>query len=295
MVAGCGNDENAGGGPTKQDYEDAAKEMADGIGLISLYVPYLDAPKAEGKYDPRPTARDVQPRKERAADAIRLAAHEMRQRGKSKVTKALGDALASVSRACTRAEGDEAIKKCKDAVNALDVELEKQAKAGSEAGATAKIPRIGPEAATETAKKKFEPFRKALGPTPKEVETLTALNDAKANIDKMIADCDAAAEEQKAVEKTYEGVDEELRKLAVKHRFAIEAICRIVKRIEASKAELKPCEEIDKERDEKKWGEAQCPLACSKAEGYIKEPGIPSAAQEDFDGYYKKVCIEEKK
>ena len=282
-LVGCGNDEKKGDGPSKEDYDAAAGELADHVGLISLYVPYLDPPKADGKYDPRPTARDVQPRQERAANAIRMTATAARQRTKSPVIKLLEDAFANVGRACTRAEGEDAIKKCKDAINALDAELEKQGKAASEAGATAKIPRIGADAVTDKAKKDFEPFLKALGPTPKEVETLKGLEDPKADVMELAAKCDMAAEEQKTVEATYQGVDEELRKLAVKHRFAIEAICRTMKRVEASRVELGPCKE------EKKLEDKECVLACSKAKNLVKE-GMPTAAQESFPEYYKEIC-----
>ncbi len=285
LSIGCGNDEE---GDPKKDFDDAAAELAGPIGEISAFLPYLEPPKADGKHDPRPTARDVQPRQERAANAIRLAATAARQRGKSPVTKKLGDALATVARDCTRAEGDEAIKKCKDAVAALDVELEKQSKAASDAGATSKIPRIGNDAIDAAAKKKLEPFLKALGPTPKESETLKALEDEKADIAQLIMTCDAAALEQKEVEGTYEGKDEDLRKLAVKHRFAIEAICRGVRRVDALRAELKPCEE------EKNKDTPECKLACSKGKNILKE-GMPSAAQETFPGYYKGICEEDDK
>lgn len=283
-VWACGDEENTSGLPTKADYELSATEIAHDIGLISIHLPHLEVPKADGKYDPRPTARDVQPRQERAANAIRMAATSARQRGKSPVTKKLlGDALAEVSRKCMRAEGDKAVAACKDAVSALDVELEKQSKAASDAGATNKMPRIGPAAITAEVKKEFEPFLKALGPTPKEVVVLKALGDPKADIEALMMDCDAAAEEQKAVEETYTGVDEELRKLAVKHRFAIEAICRVVKRIEASRLELTPCEKDDKKK------EPECVLACSKGKGLIDE-GMPTAAQENFREHYKAIC-----
>jgi hypothetical protein len=289
---GCGNEETKGSGPSKEDYDTAAKELKDGVGLISLYVPYLDPPKSEGKHDPRPTARDVQPRQERAANAIRMAAHALRQRGKSPVVKELADPLGKVAKDCTRAEGDEAVNKCKAAVSALDAALEKQAKAAADAGATSEIPRIGPDSATDESKKDFAPYLKALGPTPKEKETLKGLEDAEAKPGDLAVTCDAAAAEQKVIEETFRGVDEELRKLAVKHRFAIEAICRTLKRVEKSRLELKPCEELDRETDEKDWREKQCPLACKKAKGLVDE-GMPAASQEDFPAYYKKVCVED--
>jgi hypothetical protein len=269
----------------KQEFEAAAEELGHGVGLISVYLPYLEAPKSQGKHDPRPTARDVQPRQERAANAIRMAAHGARQRGAA-ARKHIWDPLSRVARDCTRTEGDAAVKKCKDAVSALDVELEKLAKSASDAGASGKMPRIGADAITDASKKGIEPYLKALGPTPKEAETLKALEDPKADIANLTIACDAAAEEQKLVEKTYEGVDEGLRKLAVKHRFAIEAICRIVKRIEASKAELTPCE-----KDENKE-KPECVLACSKAKGYV-DTGMPCAAQETYPDYYKEICVEE--
>lgn len=287
-LSGCGNDENASSEPTKKDYEDASAELKEPIGLISAYMPYMEVPKGDGKYDPRPTAKDVQPRQERAANAIRFAATGARQRGKSPVTKLLGDALAKVSKDCTRAEGDEAVKRCKDAISALDVELEKQSKAASDAGASSKMPRIGPDAITDKSKKDLEPYLKTLGPTPKEVETLKGLNDAKADIASLITTCDEAAEEQKLVEATYEGKDEELRKLAVKHRFAIEAICRAVRRVDALRAELEPCKE-------KKARETpECKLACNKGQNILAE-GMPAAAQETFPGYYKGICEEDEK
>ncbi len=286
LFSACGEDDNTQS--DKKNYEDSAKELATHIGVISIYLPYLEVPKADGKYDPRPAARDVQPRQERAANAMRMAAAAARQFGKSPVTKLLGDAFANLGRSCTRAEGDEAVKKCKDAVLALDVELEKQAKAASDAGATGKTPRIGPDAITDASKEAIAPYLRALGPTPKEMETLKSLNDPKADVANLTLGCDAAAEEQKLVEKTYEGVDEGLRKLAVKHRFAIEAICRVVKRIEASRAELRPCEE------KKNIEKPECVLACSKGNNLVKE-GMRAAAQETFPDYYKQICEEEAK
>ena len=286
LSQGCGGESDELTG--KAAYDQAAVDLEDGIGVMSIYLPYLEVPKKEGKYDPRPTARDVQPRQERAANAIRMAAAGIRQFAKSPVIKTLHEPLANVGRACTRAEGDEAIKKCKDAVLALDAELEKLAAEGSKEGATTKFPRIGPDAINEHAKKEFAPYRRALGPTPKEVVVLKALEDPKADINQLIMDCDAAAEESKAVHKTYEGVDEDLRKLAVKHLFAVEAICRAIKYIEKERGELKLCE--NEEYKEKE--EAKCVLACTRSKNLIKK-GLVSAAQEDFPAYYKEQCEEE--
>ncbi len=281
-ACGEGEDPNA----AKKDYEAAAIDLTEPIGEMAAYLPYLETPKADGKYDPRPAARDVGPRKERAANAIRFAAAAARQRSKTEAVKQLGPALADVGRGCTRAEEDDAVKKCKDAINALDAELEKLGKAASEAGATAKIPRIGPEAITPKSKKELEPYLRALGPTPKEVVTLKALNDKSTDVAQFLITCDEAAEEQKLVEKTFEGKDEELRKLAVKHRFAIEAVCRAVRRVDALQAELKPCEE------KKNIDTPECKLACSKGKNILEE-GMPAAAQETFPDYYKGICEEE--
>jgi hypothetical protein len=286
-LAGCGNDGPAG--LTKKDYEDSIAELTEPVALIAVHLPYLDKPKSEGKYDPRPKARDVPNRSERAANAIRFAATSARQRAKSPVTKELKDLLNAVARDCTEALEDAPIAKCKLAINALDAELEKKGKAASEAGAAGKMPRINPEAITDRAKKELELYTKALGPTPKESSLLKNLEKADADVIQMIGECHEAAEEQKEITAaTYENKDEDMRKLSVVHMFAIEAICRSLERVEALRNDLLPC----KEKKNKETPE--CVLACSKAKNLIVE-GMPAAALEVFPTQYKETCEEEDK
>jgi hypothetical protein len=286
-LPGCG--EEAATGVTKQDYEDAIAELTEPVALMAVYLPYLERPKAEGKYDPRPKARDMPNRSERAANAIRFAATGARQRAKSPVTKALKDALNTVARDCTEALEDAPLAKCKQAINSLDAELEKTGKAASEAGATGKMPRINADAITDRAKKELEYYAKALGPTPKEAALLKNLEKADADVMQMMTDCREAEEEQKAVTAaTFENKDEDLRKLSVVHMFAIAATCLKLERVEALRNELVPC----KEKKNKETPE--CVLACSKAKNLTAE-GMPAAALETFPGQHKETCEEEEK
>ncbi len=99
-AVGCGSKETKEELSEKEAFDAAAKELADSVGTIAAFVPYLVEPE-EKPYAPirRP---DLLKSQFFAATAIRHAANFARQRGersKSKVTLGLTEGLAKLSRA----------------------------------------------------------------------------------------------------------------------------------------------------------------------------------------------------
>lgn len=272
---------------TAEHYQSAASELKEPLGVISLFLPYLDPPKSKGKYDPRPTARDMPKRAENAAEAIRHASNRARQFSKSPVIgKLLLEPFVEVSRKCTRAADPEAAAVCKTAVLALDAELQKQGEAGAALGATGKLPRVAPGSITEGSNKTASMYLEAIGPHPLEIKVLAMLKDDKVNENELITLCESAAAEAVVIYMTFKGRDEDIYKLAVVHKFSIDGICN---RLKAADGGLKMVREC-KDKDFDKLPE--CRLACARAKTRINE-GMPAAIFEPLPGVHEEICVKD--
>jgi hypothetical protein len=269
MIVACGNSETKV--DDKEAYDSAIKEITPKVALIAAYKPYLDKPKVQ-KYDPEKRS-DLDRSCSHAANEIRHAANGASQRAvrsKSPVVKALSDEFATLAKACADLEGDEAIAKCKDAVNKLDSVLQDHASKAAAAGATGKFPRVSEEFITEDAKASIKLYLQAIGPGQEEAKYLAMRRDPKAETDALVQGCDAAAAEAGAT-MAFMGKsgNEDVRKVSAHHKAAVDGQCNRVKKDDELKAE--------------------CVLACSKTKGRIKR-GIPAAPFEQLIPLDEEIC-----
>ncbi len=299
LCAGCNGDgDKPNAGSSKEDYEQAITALVEPVGLISAYLPYLKNPedKEKGqKYAPKRRYDEVKGAFH-AANEIRHttnAASQKFRRSKSKVLKDLGPPLVKVTKACATPDEMPAVERCKKEVAVLAKVLEKLAEDAKAAGATKKFPLIGPDAVTETAKKKIAPYQEALGPGKLELVHWATLKDEKATTTDVISNCQAAHGEAEAVWKAFEKADPEVRKLAAIHMLAVKAQCNQAQITDGILMAVRTCAEKYSEDNKKKIEEEEeqeCKLACANAKTRIGI-GVPAAALAPLEKEYEELCL----
>jgi len=295
--AGCnGNDGKANAEGGKADYEQAIAALTEPIGLISAYLPYLKQPDDKGeKYAPKRRYDQVKA-SFHAADEIRHATNATSQkfrRSKSKVLASLVPGLIKVTKLCASPDEMPAVEKCEAEVMAFAKLLEGLAKEAKAAGATKAFPMIGPDAVTETAKKKIAPYQQALGPGKLELVHWATLKDEKATTTDVIINCKAAHGEAEAVWKAFEKADPEVRKLAAIHMLAVKAQCSQAEITDGILMAVRTCAEIYSDDNKKKIEEGQeqeCKLACANSKTRIGI-GVPAAALAPLEKEYEELCL----
>lgn len=284
-VAGCkGNDEAAEkAAAEKKALEAALPEIGKSVALISAYLPYTEDIGAKEKYATK-RRNDMQRATEQAANEIRHTANGGRQRidtGGSAATKELAAAFAAISTACTDANEDAKLDGCRAKVKALDEALGKFEAACTAVGITAKVPRVGPAAVTDEAKKAIAAHVKARGPGKAEAEFFAKCADEKATIAAVIEACKAAAAETEQIANGYEKADEPIRVLSATHGMSVNAQCNVLAATETVQKEVLECK--------KKPTAAECKTSCGKAKTILDE-GIPAAAFLSLEKEYAEIC-----
>jgi hypothetical protein len=203
-----------------------------------------------------------------AANEIRHAANQARQKIGPAGWKDLEAAFLGVATDCTDASEPDASDKCDKAVKKLDGELQKTA---ASSPAAAKVPRIVPESITEDAKKRIAPFLKAKGPTAADKAYVAKRNDPSASPDDVFAACQASAEDADKAAKAFDKADEPIRLIAVTRKMSMDSQCNALTATSNLAKEVKDC------ATPKKAKTVECKLSCSKAKQRIEE-GLPAAA-----------------
>lgn len=285
VAPGCkGNQEaEAKAAAEKKALEAAVGEVGKSVALLSAYLPYTADPGAAEKYATK-RRNDMQRATELAATEIRHAANGARQRvdrGDSPATKALAEAFAAISTACTDANEQAKLDACVAKVKGLDDALGKFEAACTAAGITAKIPRVGPAAVTDDAKKAIASYVKARGPGKAETAFFAKCADEKATVAAVIEACKAAATETEQVADGYEKADEPIRVLSATHKMSVGAQCNALAAIETAQKEVLDCK--------KKPATPECKNSCAKVKT-ILDDGIPAAAFASLPKEYADIC-----
>jgi hypothetical protein len=294
LVLACGSGKNANTGPDKTAYETAISELKEPVGLIAAYVPHLRNP--DNEQPPRffPKRRpDVLNAGLYAANEIRHAANIARQQGErspSVVSKELAVPMLEVAKGCADPKEPEQIDKCMAVVKTLDQALEQAAGKAKAAGAGAPFPRVKPESVTDKAKATIVSFLKAIGPGPAEKEYLAKLSNDATTADDIIAACEAASAEAKATEDEVTKVGEEIRKVAVHHRLAMESLCNHLGAAAFAQAGLEACRK-DKEKHAIKKS-SECLSACGRVRKTVDD-GVPAAAFSKLGADWDELCKED--
>ncbi len=299
FFSGCnGADTKADGAPTKEDYDKAITALIEPIGLISAYLPYLENPedKEKGqKYAPKRRYDEVKAAFH-AANEIRHTTNGARQqfkRAKNKVLNTISPELTKVTKACASPDEMPAVERCEKQVLELNKMLEKLAGEAKAAGATGKFPTVGPDAVTETAKKKLAPYKEALGPGKAELIHWATLKDEKATTTDVLSNCKVAHQEAEAVWKSFEKADPEVRKLAAIHMLAVKAQCDQATVTDGVLMGVRTCAEKYSDENKKKIEEEEeqaCKLACANAKTRIKI-GLEAAAFAPLEKEYEELCL----
>lgn len=284
-AAGCkGKDEAAEkAAAEKKALEAALPEVDKAVAIISAYAPYTADPGAAEKYATK-RRNDMQRATELAANEIRHTANGARQRvdhGDSPATKALAEAFAAVSTACVDANEQAKLDACTAKVKALDDALAKFEDACRAVGVTAKVPRVGPAAITDDAKKAVAPYAKARGPGKAEAAFYVKCADATATVSAVIDACKAAATETEQVADAYEKAEESIRVLAATHKMSVGAQCNALTATETAQKEVIDCK--------KKRTSPECKISCAKAKTILDE-GIPAAAFANMAKEHDEIC-----
>jgi uncharacterized protein YukE len=284
-AAGCkGKDEAAEkAAAEKKALEAALPELGKSVALISAYLPYTSDAGASEKYATK-RRNDMQRATELAANEIRHTSNGARQRvdrGDSPATKALAEVFGAISTACTDANEQAKLDACKAKVKALDDALGKFEAACRAVGITAPIPRVGPAAITDEAKKAIAPYVKARGPGQAESAFFAKCADEKATITAVIEACKAAATETEAIADAYEKAEESIRVLSATHKMSVNSQCNALAATETVQKEVLDCK--------KKPTTPECKTACGKAKTILDE-GIPAAAFASFAKEHAEIC-----
>lgn len=286
-LVACGEDKDPNA-DAKAVFEQAAGVIGGPVGEISAFQPHLDPPKFEGKYAPQDRT-DQTAATYYAADAIRHRANGARQ----KLTpiahpdvKALVAPFTEVAKVCATPDDPADLETCKKALAALDEALA-AAETKAKAAGLSSFPRVGDAAVTDAAKEAVQPFIDAKGPSASEAALLGKMSDPKASPDDVVATCEKADGEAKAVLKSVtDKGDTELEKVAAKHMIQVEAWCNRMKEMKGYLTDVKACEgQLDKNPD--------CKELCGKAKRRIKQ-GVLAAAFEPLPPLVEDVCDEKK-
>ncbi len=288
-AAGCkGKDEAAEkAAAEKTALEAAAPEVSKAVGLISAYLPYTADPGAAEKYATK-RRNDMQRATELAANEVRHVANAARQnvdRGGSAATKAMGEAFAAISTACTDANEQVKLDACTAKVKALDDALGKFEDACRAVGVTAKIPRVGPAAITDESKKAIAAYVKARGPGQAERAFFAKCAEEKATVASVIEACRAAASETEQVANAYEKADEPIRVLSATHNMSVGAQCNALGAVETAQKEIAACKNKPKT--------PECTTSCGKVKT-ILDDGIPAAAFASLPKEHAEICEKKK-
>jgi hypothetical protein len=284
-AAGCkGKDEAAEkAAAEKKALEAALPELKSSIALISVYLPYTADPGASAKFATK-RRNDMQRATEQAATEIRHIANGARQRidhGDSPTTKALAEVFGAISTACTEANEQPKLDACTAKVKALDDALGKFEAACTAAGITAKVPRVGPAAVTDEAKKTAAAYVKARGPGQAETAFLAKCADEKATVASVIEACRAAATEAEGIADGYERAEESIRILSATRKMSVASQCNALTATETVQKEVIDCK--------KKPTSTECKTSCGKAKT-ILDDGIPAAAFASLAKEYADIC-----
>ena len=267
----------------KKAFDAAAAALAEPVGIIAAYQPYLSPPDFSAKYMPT-RHNDSDRAMAAAANEVRHAANAAVQnveRAGAAGTKDLETALKNVAVACADATEAEAIAKCAASVKALDEALGKAEAARTAAGASTKIPRLAADAVTPTAKKSLDNFLKAKGPGVAESAYIQKRGDAAASAADVISACQAAAAEAEGTQRAFEKAEEPIRLVAVTHKMAVDSQCNRLSTAEGLRKDVTDCK--------KKAKSPECKVACGKAKNLLDE-GLPAATFEPLAKDYAAIC-----
>jgi hypothetical protein len=294
VLVGCSGGKNTNQGPDKAAYETAIGELKEPVGLIAAYVPYLRNPDNEEPPRFFPKRRpDVQNAAFYACNEIRHAANTGRQqaeRSASVVSKELAAPMLEVAKGCADPKEPEQIDQCAKAVKALDQALEQTAGKSTAAGVSTPFPRVGPGSVTDKAKAAIVSFLKAIGPGPAEKDYLSKLANDATSSDDIIAACEGASAEAKATEDEVTKVSEDIRKVAVHHRLALESLCNHLGAANFAMNALDACRK-DKEKHAIKKS-SECLSACGRVRKTVDD-GVPAAAFSRLAADWDELCKED--
>lgn len=288
LLGGCGGEKDKGPVIDKAAAEKTIADLHDHVALISAYVPYLRNPEKEKReaYSP-PRRPDVLQTAFYACNEIRHSANVARQAAaasSSQLSKDLVNPIIEVTKICADPRDPEVIEKCAASVKALDAELEKAAGKASSVGAAGKFPRIAADYVDDKARAAIANFLKAIGPNEPEKAYLAKIGDAAASAEDVQNACAAASGEHQSIETGMAAVGEELRKLAVHHRLALESQCNRLGYADGAQKGILLCEK------DKKGSE--CTSGCGRGKKVL-EDGIPAAAFAKLPEQFQEYCVED--
>ncbi len=288
-LAACnGKDQDAGSGKKdKAAYELAAADISDMVGVVSAYLPFIHPTKDKSRYAPKRRA-DLDKAATVAANKMRSGANRARlkaERSKSVVSNELAKPLMEVTKVCANAEDSDALAKCDGVVKALNKALQDAASKAKALGVN-KFPVIGPDSIGKVASDELAPFQLAIGGGKLEQTYFALRKDPKATPGQVVKACRAAEAFAGTNAKSVERVSEDIRKLAIHHKLAIESQCNKLTGADIVHNGLDTCTK-DKKSPE-------CKLACAKGKA-LMNVGVPAAAYLPFEKAYADACEEEDK
>jgi hypothetical protein len=288
LLGGCGGKKTEGPVVDKAAAETAVTEMRDHVALIAVYLPYLRDPEKEKReaYSP-PRRPDVLQAAFYACNEIRHTANIARQvaaRSSSPIAKELADPMTEVAKICADPRDPEVIARCAASIKSLDAALEKAAGKASATGSTTKFPRVAPDFVDDKARAAIANFLKAIGPNEPEKKYLAMIGDGSATPEAVRSACDAASAEHQGIETAMAPIGEELRKLAVHHRLALESQCNRLGYADGATLGVETC------KKDKKGTE--CTSGCGRSKKVLDD-GIPAAAFAKLAELYQEFCVED--
>jgi hypothetical protein len=284
---GCAKDE----APTvdkKAQYETAIKDIGTMVAVVAAYRPYIERKAPTGKFAVKRRP-DIDKANTQAANFVRSACNRARQKAQqstSAVSKELAAPLISTLKACTNAEEPKQLKGCSKAIDDLDKSLAQAATQAKAAGVTTPFPRVAKEYINAKAKAEVAPFLKAIGDGPKEKVYFLALADAKRDGQSVIGACETAKAETDMALNEVKKVSEDLRKLAVHHKYAIEVSCN---KLKVTASTIFALSEKCDLKNKASLKSPECMQHCSKAKGILNQ-GIPAAAFVSIEQEHKDRC-----
>ncbi|MEM1031960.1 MAG: hypothetical protein AAGN82_16550 [Myxococcota bacterium] len=288
-IIACGDAEKgAEGGGDEAAYETAAEVLKASVATISAYQPHLDLPELEGPYTPKDNRNDLATASYFAANAIRHAANDGRQKAKrsdSAAAKSLVDPMTAIAVACATPEDRESVEKCKAAVAAFDEQLATTAEKAKAAGSAATIPRVSEAAVDDAAREEVALFVAAKGPNPAETALLTAMKDEKVTPKQLLDGCQKTMTELDGVLGKLASKPEDLKKVAIVHKEKVKAWCVRMGDMAAILQALEgPCADNASTDD--------CKEMCAKGRRRLSQ-GTVAAAFERLKEVRAEVCEDE--
>jgi hypothetical protein len=275
-LSGCPQADSGNDADAAKHTEDALGKLAEPVGKIAAYIPYVVPPSNADPYAPKRT--DLDRGTIFAANEIRHVANHTRQRlqragGADELKSSFGD----VAAACADIKDETALGKCTASVKALDEAL------GQAGGKTsAKIPRVGPDAITADAKKAIDPFVKAQAPSDLEKAFVEKRADPKVSAADTATACENAAMSLEQIARAYDKADEDLRLVAVTRHMSLQSQCNKVRAADVLHKELVEC-------GKKKPLSDECKTACGRAKGIVTA-GVPAASLKQMETDHAEIC-----